>query len=212
MTNVLEKPTMDEQDRLRLFIRTTHKMRDSRYIQDITKHHRTMSAGFNENGEPMFSNPTYDWEDFCSFLTMFRKIAAAKNESIYLPKILKLVMRCSSEDVRDIWRDGIDQINAIIEGRFSAIQYAIGTPDGRKKYTGAQVLDVLINGLVFHDVPEKVNDLLWLGEVEMGCHIFMLNIEIIMPVLNTCIQLRNLAYRLELLPDDDFPPPDPEQT
>jgi hypothetical protein len=83
-------PTADERDRLRLFVRTAHEMRDTRYIQAITKNPQSMGAGFDENGDPFSKIPSYDWEDFRSFLTLFRKVAAAEDESIYLPKILNL--------------------------------------------------------------------------------------------------------------------------
>lgn len=169
-----------------------------------------MSAGLDENGNPTFNNPTYDWDDFCSFLTMFRKVAHAEQEQIYLPSILKIIMRYSPDEVRDIWRDAVRRINAIIEGRSAVIQYSVSTAEGRKKFTGSQVLNCLINGLIFHDDPELAVELSKLEEVEWGCHIFMLNGEIIMPVMNTCIALRNLMFRLGRLPESDFPPPDRE--
>jgi hypothetical protein len=101
-------------------------------------------------------------------------------------------------------------INAIITHRYSAIQYDVSTPEGRKKYTGSQVLDILVNGRIFHEGQDKAGELASLDQVEVDCHIFMLNIEIIKPVMNCCIALRNLMYRLSLLSESDFPPPDPD--
>jgi hypothetical protein len=195
---------------LRRFVGLSHEMRDSRFMQDAIKTPRTLGMESLPDGQVRPIVPQYDWENFRSFLTMFRKVAVAKSEPVYLPKVLKIVMRCSNDEARAAWKEGIRKVNAIIAGRYSAIQYGVITPHGRTNYTGCQVLEILINSLIFHEGEDKADDLLNLNMAEMGCHIFLVLGEIICPVLNTCIQLRNLMYRLQLLPESDFPPPDPE--
>jgi hypothetical protein len=189
------KPTVGEQDQLRRFVRLTHNMRDSRYMREVVRNPQSMGAGVGLDGESIVNNPTYDWDDFCSFLTMFRKVACSDDEPVYLPKILNIVMRYSPNNVREMWREPAKQINAVITHRFSAIQYSVATPEGRKKYTGSQVLDILINGRIFHEGQDKAAELSALDQVEVNCHIFMLNIDIIKPVLNRCTELRNLCTR-----------------
>ncbi len=186
----------------------THDMRDSRFMQEVLNNPRSMAMETLPDGQFKATIPQYDWEDFRSFMTDFRKVAILQSEPAHLIRILNIVMKYSSDEIRGLWRDGKKRIIAIMEGRHAAMRFNALTPTGRREYSGRKVLDTLINGRIFHDSPDLADDLECLDSVEPNCHIFMVVMEVICPVLNTCIQLRNLIYYLQLLPEADFPPPD----
>jgi hypothetical protein len=162
--------------------------------------------GFSRGARPRFVTPKYDWEDFRSFLTIFRKIAVAEGESIYLPKIINVVSRYGDAQIRDYLKNSKRHITSIVEGRAGVLRWGIKRPHGNLEYTGRRILDVLINGIIFHEGPDKASDVQILQAVDRECHIFLVTWEIVMPVLNYCIVLRNIIWQQNLFPRSEFPP------
>jgi hypothetical protein len=197
-------PTTAEQDQLKRFVRATHEMTNSRFIKAVSGSQQVMGIEIAQGGERRFVAPTYDWEDFRSFLTIFRKIALSSDEPIYLPKIIRIVEHYGDMDTRNYIRDSRREIIAIIEGRFGALRW--GDSQRGKLYGGRQILDVLVNGVVFHEGQDLADDVSRLKGSEIGCHIFLLVGEIIFPVLNYCIHLRNIMWSQDLFPRSEFPP------
>lgn len=159
------------------------------------------------DGQPQFVVPTYDWDDFRSFLTGFR-IVISNDEPIYLPNMINIAMKYSDDPVRDAWRDHTRLINAILAGKFNGLQYGVGPIEKRTLYNGRQLLDILINGKIFHEGQDKAADVKNLGETDRENHVFVVLNEVIAPVMRFSAALRNLIFWLQILPESDFPPPD----
>ncbi len=84
MTMVRPPLTPEHHTTLRDFVRLVYEMDQCRFIREYRKQDHTISGSRDENGEFHSRGPDYDWDDFRSFMTIFRKIGIAEKEPTYL--------------------------------------------------------------------------------------------------------------------------------
>ena len=73
--------------------RLVYEMDQCRFVRQYRQQDHTVSCGLDADGEERTTAPDYDWDDFRSFMTIFRKVGIAEGEPTHLAKIYKLIGR-----------------------------------------------------------------------------------------------------------------------
>jgi hypothetical protein len=198
----------EERAQLKRFVRSVCDMVDSRFIQRGNKQDHSIKVWREDEGWRTTA-PQYDWEEFRSFLTMFRQVAVTKDEPIYLPKIRNIISRYGDDSLRIELKQMKDHIQPILDGKASSIRVGKNTPEGEISYTGYDLLDAIINGWVFHGDPEHANAVDMARSSPEWHTIWIMRTEVIIPVLRACTWLLAVLREKKFLDDVDFPAPNP---
>jgi hypothetical protein len=145
--------TLTDEERLRLFSLRWHDMYYSRAYQSGLNLSYSVNASTARGVSYNFTEP--DFEDFRSFLTVFRKFISIKSP-IFIPKTFNSLERLIT--------DGEDK-NELRKSRktYNEVQQDCGFPvsiaAGGKILTQQYVIDMWLNGFYFHDDSEKIKTL-----------------------------------------------------
>jgi hypothetical protein len=202
-------PTPKERDRLRRFIRITDEMSRCRFICRCREQKHGVSCGPGDDGEPRLTAPEYDWEDFRSFLTVFRQVAYNKGDkdTVNLEVILGIVEKYASPYLRSKLVPIKEEIIPRLKGQYRGILLARHNESGDPEYslTTHQMLDALMYGDVFHSDARCDERIDFLKTAERGQYLFIILAEIVFPTVRQCIKLFK-AIRLDgILDDADYP-------
>jgi hypothetical protein len=195
----------NERDQLKLFVRAVYDMADSRFIKKVQVQDHSVKMERLESGEYKITSPDYDWEDFRSFLTTFRQVAMSDREAVYLPTIRNIVSRYGSDQLRLELKKLKQHVVPIIEGRLSGIRFGKARPEGDVVFTAYELLDALVNGLVFHSGDDHAKTVTILRDSQPWQYIWVILTEIIIPVVNACTWLVNVIRIEKFLDEADFP-------
>ena len=196
---------LSDRERLKQFVRAVYDMMGSRFIARVKVQDHSVTSEVLESGERRITAPEYDLEDFISFLTTFRIIAMSRDEPVYLPGISNIVSRHASQRVRQELKEMRAQIIPRIEGRYSCMRLGRGGPQGDASYTSYELLNALVNGLVFYRDPDYANVTELIRGARPWHYVSLLLREILLPVAVTCNWLVNVIRRERLLDDAGFP-------
>ena len=100
MTATRPELTPEHREMFRAFVRLVYEIDQSRFVKKYREQDHTVSCRPDADGETKTTAPEYDWDDFRSFMTIFRKVGIAVNEPTYLAKIYKLMGRYASDALR----------------------------------------------------------------------------------------------------------------
>jgi hypothetical protein len=146
--------TADHHYQLKRFVKLVDEMSRCRFIESYRKQDRTIGVSVNEAGEKQWKHPTYDMEDFRSFLTLYRQVGYAKNDkpSLNLMDILDVVCQYASCDFRADIEKTRRTTQPLMSGQYSAMQLTRYKEsfEPEKILTSKEILDALLNGLIFH--------------------------------------------------------------
>ena len=93
----------------------------------------------------------------------------------------------------------------IIEGRLSGIRFGREMPEGDVSFSSYELLDALVNGLVFHGDTEHAKSIVELRDCEPWQYMWVVLTEIISPVYNSATWLVAVIRMEKRLPEDEFP-------
>jgi hypothetical protein len=200
-------PTAEERAQLREFVRVVAIMGQRRFLKEYSRQDHSVNFGSELSG------PHYDREDLEAFLTDFRKVAMSDSEPIYLTKVLVTVGKLASDDLRSKLKRFRAVIIPLIEGRMSLMQIGYERDTDDALLSEAQILDVLVNGEIFHADPQHART----AEIFRGMQpLFYLWPTIhffIIPLVRACNWLSHALWRDGILDRADYPafcrPPSP---
>jgi hypothetical protein len=193
-----------EYRQLKQFVRLVLDMEKSRFIQRAKTQNHEIRMESLSGGGTRITTPDYDWEDFRSFLTIFRQIALSKKESVYLPKIKNIIAKYADTGLREELDKLRIDIFPIIEGKYVGVKFGAEL-DGREiSLTSYELLDAIVNGVVFHGDQEREYESQLIYVSQPWEYLGMLQAEIIAPVFNACIFLLNKIRSENYLNDKDF--------
>jgi hypothetical protein len=95
-------------------------------------------------------------------------------------------------------------IAQLIEGRFSVIRFGKKTAKSEVSFSSYELLEALMNGLIFHSEPRHVEAIGLLQDTEPWQYLWLIVQEIIRPVFNASVWLVNLIRNDELIDEGDF--------
>jgi hypothetical protein len=197
--------TPEHRDMFRAFVRLAYEMDQCRFVRKYRAQDHTVSSGFGDDGEAKTTAPDYDWDDFRSFMTIFRKVGIAVSEPTYLAKIYKLMGRYASDALRE--RLGTDraEVMAILEGTWTGMQ-AGGTIDGKEvTFTIAELLDMVTNGMIFHEDQHYRQAVEMFAKGARWSYLWPVIHFKIMPIKNTAVMLFRYLLRDGILSEADYP-------
>jgi hypothetical protein len=200
------RPAMTDEDRdtLRAFVRLLHRMSESRFIKRIRTEDQTISGQLDENGNPTVTGPNFDWEDFCSFMTDFRKVAINENDRTYFTKILKIVGKYADDEFRKVLKDNRHGAMARLKGHWSGMTVG-GEVDGKQvNYNVAELLDAVINGEIFHQGVEHQTAIKFIEQNRQFILLPVIHFKIL-PVLAMMGGLFHDLWRRNILTTADYP-------
>lgn len=189
----------------RAFVRLVHELEQCRFMQQYKQQDHTVSRWTDANGGAITSAPTYDWEDFRSFMTIFRKIGIATGEPTHLAKIFKLAGLYASDALRARLRTARPQVMAVMFGTWSGMQVG-GRIDGKKvSFSTAELLDMVTNGMIFHE-DSKHRQAVELFSSEPRWTFLWPTIHFkIMPIRQIAVMLFHDLWRDGILSEADYP-------
>jgi hypothetical protein len=193
--------TPEHRELLRHFVRLVDDMSRSRLIE----RYRTQDHTISRDG-PDARVPDYDWEDFRSFLTTFRQVAISSQEPVYVFKVLKIVGRYASPQLREELGPFKKDLARLLEGNYPGI-ICLGeeSGEGDMPLTSNEILIALINGQIFHADSSHRQTVEVLGSIERWMYLCLVLHELIAPTLNDCIWLCDASLRDGILDDADYP-------
>lgn len=141
----------DDEDVLRLFCRLVDDIGRCRLIRSA---HASPSwqfkLGTDAVGNAVIDGPSFDWEDFRSFLTLFRRLIA-HDEKTNLPNVMKVITRIAPEEKRAGLRETRKHVERHIRADEGPLQVGGHDRDGVKRmFNPREIVDVVMNADVFH--------------------------------------------------------------
>ena len=199
-----DQVTQQERRQLKLFVELVYEMVASRFIKAIPSLDHTIRSTANAEGGYDVIGPAYDMEDFRSFLTIYRKIAISSDEPTFLPKIRKIIGRYADESLRDQLGDFKQAIQPRLDGRIS--YFRLGGDATGRSYTSTELLDIIVNGMVFHSDEQHEAAKQFVQGLEIWKYMLIIWPETIQPVVRGCAWLVSVIRGNEYLEVDEMPP------
>jgi hypothetical protein len=195
----------EERRQLRLFVHRVEEMLQSRFYRRVLAMNHSLSMSPSPDGEGLFKTPDYDWEDLQSFLTRFRQVAMSESEPVYITKIRKVISRHAGSQYQDDLHTVKKHLSGILKGKVPTATLSVSTESGKVGLTGARLLDTLVNGEVFHSDGDYEEILQRLQGLPRGSYLWLVLIDVILPVLHTSWYLVQVILWANLIPQEDLP-------
>jgi hypothetical protein len=197
------RPELTPEDRIQLrnFLRLVDGMSRSRFIQAWKTQDQIVTFAGGDGGPDW---PTYDVEDFRSFLTMFRQVALLNNESVYFNKVFGTVGKYASPELRENLPVLKKKLNDLLEGRVAIM--GLGDASGQS-LSVPQALDALVNGKYFHTNDEHRETVEFLDSEHPTYSMWPIVNTLIIPCLSGFVRLFRAIYQDGILPATDYPTP-----
>jgi hypothetical protein len=198
------RPTLtpEHRDLLRHFVRLVDDMSRSRFIERYRTQDHKISCGPNGT-----IAPEYDWEDFRSFLTIFRQVAVSQGDPVYLSKITGMVGRYASDDLRRKIAEMRSLVLPRLEGKYHGMKLGRDALEGKQavSLTTHEILDALVNGYIFHPDKKHRQTIEFLDSVKRWQYLWPLLVEVIMPTVRACVWLFKAIHYDGILERSDYP-------
>jgi hypothetical protein len=195
----------EHRDMFRAFVRLVYEMDQCRFVMKYREQDHTISSRLGNDGESTTTAPDYDWDDFRSFMTIFRKVGIATSEPTYLAKIYKLMGRYASDALRERLSTDRPQVMAMLEGSWTGMQVG-GTIDGKEvTFTIGDLLDMVTNGVIFHEEPRHQQAIEMFAKEPRWSYLWPVIHFKIMPIENAAVMLFRYLLRDSILSDADYP-------
>jgi hypothetical protein len=202
-----ERPDLISEHRamFRAFVRLVHEMDKCRFVERFGEQDHTVSGEVDANGNLKTTAPDYDWEDFCAFMTVFRKVGIAEKEPTHLWKIYKLVGRYASAKLREGLAANYEQVKGMLFGTWTGMNL-VATIDGKEKtFTIAELADVITNGMIFHEDPKHRQAVESLAKEPNWVVLWpTINFKI-MPIKNAAMRMFHSLWQDGILREADYP-------
>jgi hypothetical protein len=195
----------EERRQLRRFVHLVEEMLQSRFYRRVPEMDHSLSMSHSPSGEPQFKTPDYDWEDLRSFLLSFRQVAMSDSEPVYITRIRNIISRHAGPQHQDDLRAVKKHLSRILEGKVATATMGMATDSGQVDLTGARLLDTLVNGELFHSGADHEEILQRLRGLPRGSYLWLVLIDVILPVLHTSWYLVKVILWACLLPQEDLP-------
>lgn len=202
-----DRPSLTEphREQLRDFVRLVDEMSRSRFMERYRTQDHTVSCGPREDGQYGVTAPDYDWEDFRSFLTVFRQVAISKDESVHFIKVIQTVGRYASDRLRPELRKMRKFLAPLLEGRYRGLMVGRDLPTGEQSFSTHEILDAIVNGKVFHGDKRHRKTVEFLNASDRWHYLWPLLFEIIIPTLRSFIWLFKAIRQDGILEETDYP-------
>src|SRR5947209_16808392 len=116
MARIRDQLFPEHRTQFRDYVRIVYQMNECRFIRTFQTQDQTTSGQADVGGIFHSTGPAYDWEDFRSFMTVFRKVGIAKDEPTYFSKVFKLVGQYASDEFRHRLESNRRNVMARLEG------------------------------------------------------------------------------------------------
>jgi hypothetical protein len=189
----------------RTFVRLVYEMDQCRFARKYREQDHTVFCEPDACGGVKTTAPDYDWDDFRSFMTIFRKLGIAASEPTYLAKIYKLIGQYASDALRE--RLGTDRAEAMamLEGTWTGMQVG-GTIDSKEvTFSIAELLDMVTNGMIFHEDPCHRRAVEMFAKGPRWSYLWPVIHFKIMPIKNAAGMLFRYLLRDGILSATDYP-------
>lgn len=185
------QPTPDELFRLRQFVAAQEAMETSRFIQRLAARGPAVIRGENLlTATPKITRPEYDWDEFLACLTSLRRIISEK-EPAFIHRVAAIVGRYAG-DLRPSLVSFKQDIVAIRAGKAMPMVHRMQTPAGDARLNPAQLLDVFINGMVFHNDAEHETAAATIARQDPWSYLFVVTEGFIIPMSNASAWLAKM--------------------
>ena len=187
------------------FVRLVHEMDKCRFVERYREQDHGVSGGVDEKGEWKTTAPDYDWEDFRSFMTDFRKVGIAKDEPTHLWKIYKLVGRYASDKLREGLGANHDEVKGMLFGTWSGMNLVATINGEERTFTIAELADMLTNGMIFHEDPKHRQAVEAFAKEPRWTYLWPAINFNIMPIKNAAMRMFHSLWQDGILSDADYP-------
>jgi hypothetical protein len=205
MTTTCPELTPEHREMFRAFVRLVYEMDQCRFVKKYREQDHTVSCRPDAGGEAKTTAPDYDWDDFQSFMTIFRKVGIALNEPTYFAKIYKLMGRYASDALRERLGTDRSEVMAMLEGTWTGMQVG-GTLDGKGvTFSIADLLDMVTNGMIFHEAPRHRQAVEMFAKEPRWYYLWPVIHFKIMPIKNAAVMLFRYLLRDGILTEADYP-------
>lgn len=202
----MQQPSVTQQRQLKSYNHAIETLWESRFIQQTKSQKLGMTAS-RTSGNPslhLVYHSDFDWQDFKSFLTTYRQVYHLEKEPIYIYTIRNIMSRLAANDVA-LQKD-LKQLKkncaavASSSGASPLIKVERQEDGTLVEGTPYQLLQILLNGHVFHsddDLHDAVNVLLG---VDSWLYLTFIYANVIAPMLRNGMWLALKITELGLAP------------
>jgi hypothetical protein len=195
------KLTPEHRTMFRDFVRLVHEMDNCRFVQQYRQQDHSVSS--DVDGQT--TAPDYDWDDFRSFMTVFRKVGIAERESTFLPKIYKLMGRYASDALRQRLADDRSQVIAMVKGSWTGMQVRAQIDGKEVTFSIGDLLDMITNGMIFHENPSHRQAVEIFVKEPRWTYLWPTIHFKIMPIKNAAVRLFRYLLKDGILSEADYP-------
>jgi hypothetical protein len=197
--------TPEHRTLFRDFVRLVYEMDQCRFVRQYRQQDQTVSCESDDTGESKTTAPDYDWDDFRSFMTIFRKVGIAVNEPTYLSKIYKLMGLYASDALRKRLGTDRSEVMATLEGTWTGMQVG-GKIDGKEMmFSTADLLDMVTNGMIFHEDPSHRQAVEMFVKQPRWFYLWPALHFKIRPIKNAAVKLFHYLLQDDILSEADYP-------
>jgi hypothetical protein len=198
--------TPQERAQVKRFVELVYEMVGSRFVRDLRHKDHTIKYESLPDGEGRLSAPSYDKEDFRSFLTSFRQVAISSSEEVYFNKIRNIIWKYADAEFREDLKGFKKATNKLLTKDFAGIRVGRMTQHGEETFGGYELLDAYINNVAFHwgsDMEQAAN---YIKGSEPWEYIWPILATVISPMLESLVWFVNSIQAKAMLDESDFPP------
>jgi hypothetical protein len=197
--------TPEHRGLFRDFVRLVYEMDQCRFVRQYRKQNHAVSGEVDANGELKTTAPDYDWEDFRSFMTVFRKVGIAENEPTHLAKIYNLAGRYASDKLRKGLAANRQQVMAMLYGTWTGMNVVAAIEGKERTFTIAELADMVTNGMIFHEAAKHRQAVETFSKEPRWAYLWpALNFKI-MPIKNAAMRMFHSLWQDGILSDADYP-------
>jgi hypothetical protein len=197
--------TSEHRGLFRDFVRLVYEMDQCRFVRRYREQDHTVACRIDDDGAATTTAPDYDWDDFRSFMTIFRKVGIAVNEPMYLSKIYNLMGRYASDALRQRLGTDRQQVMTMLNGSWTGMQVG-GTIDGKEvTFTTGELLDMVTNGMIFHEDPDHRKAVEMFARAPRWNYLWPTIHFKIMPIKRAAVMLFRYLWQDGILSDADYP-------
>jgi hypothetical protein len=197
--------TLEHRTMLRDFVRLVYEMDRCRFVRQYRQQSQTISFVSDAEDEVKTTAPDYDWDDFRSFMTIFRKVGISVKEPTYLARIYKLIGCYASDEFRQRLGADRSQVMAMLTGTWTGMRVGASVNGKQATFSIAELLDMVTNGMIFHEVSRHRDAVEAFSKEPRWFYLWPTIHYKIMPIKNTAAMLFHYVRQDGILSDSEYP-------
>lgn len=201
--------TNTERSQLVEFVRLVDKMSRSNFLSKVREQNHSIRSQKLDDGTWQIMIPDYNRDELEAFLIPFRRVVVLQQDPAFFDRVANIISRHVDTNLaKEIRKAKQHRASILQEADPGRLQFST-TPTGKEEdlvsFYAPDLIEVLLNGDLFHGDPEYQKRAEALRRTELGYFVPVLLNEVLVPVFNLLVLLFRVIKNEKLLNDNEFP-------